>query len=361
MPLNVAIVGCAHGHFGQYVRQWAANPYLGVKATACWDHNVERMNKTASDFGLTAVPNLDDIINDADIDAFVITSETSMHAELVEKLAPTKKPIALQKPMALTMSEADRIVKAVNENQCPFTMAWQMRVDPQNIRMREIMENGSIGKVFQFRRKHNLGMALNKDNAKLWHFVPELNRDIWADDAAHPIDLIHWLFGVPASVTAEIDTLSHAEMPDDNGVAIFRYPNGPLVTVACSFSCAAAEISTEIYGSNGCVVQKYGDAVTSSMPRNEGEVGLKYYVTSEKKWYPCEDLPSPTSQAVRIGGLAKPLADFFLGNRDAIATAEDARDSLAMVLATIVSSVEGRRVKMDDPAIAKVPLPKPRG
>lgn len=361
MTMNVAIVGCAHGHYGQYCRQWAANPYLGVKAVKCWDHQQARMEKTAADFNLVAVPNLDELIADPDIHAFVIASETSMHAELVEKLAPCGKPIALQKPMALTMNEANRIVAAINEHQCPFTMLWQMRVDPQNLRMRDMMRNGALGQVFQFRRSHNLGMALNPANAKLWHFVPELNRSIWADDAAHPIDLIHWLFGLPQSVTAEIDTLCNPEMTDDNGVAVFRYPGGPLVEVLCSFTCAAAEVTTEIYGANGYVVQRYGDAVTSSMPRPENSEGLRYFIKSENKWYDCADLPSPNAQSARIGGLAAPLADFFLGKCEPIATAEDGRDSLRLVLATILSSVEGRRVSINDPAIDKLPLPIPRG
>lgn len=358
--MKVAIVGCAHGHFGQYCRQWNAHPEWGVTPVKCWDHDAARLQRIANDFKLEAVSDLDQLLADNDIDAFVIASETSMHADLVEKVAPLKKPVALQKPMALTMAEADRIVNAVNAAGCPFTMLWQMRVDPQNLRMKELIESGVIGKIYQFRRYHNLGMALDKRNATLWHFVPELNRSIWADDSAHPIDLIHWLFGMPQSITAETATLCHPEMTDDNGVAIFRYPNGPLVEVVCSFTAAAAEVSTEIYGGNGYVVQRYGDGVTSPLPRAEGAVGLRYFVKSENAWHDVLDIPSPNSQAVRIGGLALPQAEFFHGNRGPICTAEEGRDSLRLVLATIVSSVEGRRVRPDDPAIDKLPPPRPR-
>ena len=107
-------------------------------------------------------------------------------------------------------------------------------------------------------------------------------------------------------------------MTDDNGIAIFRYPNGPLVEIVCSFTAAAAEVNTEIYGDNGYVVQRYGDGVSSPLPRAEGAVGLRYFVKSENAWHDVLDIPSPNSQAVRIGGLALPEAEFFHGTLELV-------------------------------------------
>ena len=321
--MNIAIVGFAHGHYGAYCRQWAAHPEWDIIPTKGWDHDTARLTQNAQNLKLDAVESLDDLVKDTSIDAFLITAETSLHADLVEAIAPTRKPIALQKPMALTIKEADRIINAVEENHTPFTMLWQMRFDPQNQWMKKFMDSGILGQVFQFRRRHNLGLCLNPANANIWHCIPELNRDIWADDCAHPADLIYWLFGMPKSVTAEI--------------------------------------TTEIYAEKGTVVQRYGDAVTASMPRDPDAVGMKYYLTNDQKWYDCTQWPSPNSQAVRIGGLAQPMAEFFHGQRKPICTAREGKDSLRMVLASILSSVEGRRVYMDDPMIANFPLPLKRG
>ena len=58
---------------------------------------------------------------------------------------------------------------------------------------------------------------------------------------------------------------------------------------------------------------------------------------------------------MRIAGLAQPLADFLHGRRPPIATAEEGRDVLRMVLATYVSNDQGRRVTLDDPAIQAYP------
>ncbi len=166
--------------------------------------------------------------------------------EKTERLqaAAAGKIIALQKPIALTLAEADRIVAAVERHAVPFTMAWQMRVDPQNIQIKELLDSGLLGKISMLRRRHGLP-AQQWDIPSLWHFDPALNRDIWADDSAHPIDFIHWLLGVPESVTAEIWT--HL-IPNDHGVALFRYANGVMAEVTCSFTCLAAENTPEAIG-----------------------------------------------------------------------------------------------------------------
>jgi predicted dehydrogenase len=282
-----------------------------------------------------------------------VASETSLHADLVVKAAQAGKMIALQKPLALTMPEADRMVAAVEKAGVPFTMLWQMRVDPQNIAMKEMIQNETLGKVYMVRRRHGLPSQL-WDIATMWHFDPKLNRDIWADDSAHPIDMIHWLLGVPESVTAEVMTLRDPRAPMDNGIAIFRYPGGPLAEVTCSFTCLAAENTTEITCEKGSIIQNYGDVPSSGAPRPaEGPFGLKWFSQDEKKWT-YSDIPSPASHGARIAGLSGPLAEFFQGRRAPIATIQEARTSLSMTLATYVSTREGRRVRLDDPKIAEV-------
>lgn len=351
--MKIGILGFAHGHVGVYCTKWLEHPEYDIQLARAWDENPTRLEENASKFNIEKGECPYCVLNDPEIEAVVIASETSKHVEYVEMAAEAGKKIIVQKPLALTMAEADRIVNAVNKAKVPFTMAWQMRVDPQNQKMKEIMESGILGKIFHFQRRHNLGFCLSPTAADSWHTQKQYNRDIWADDSAHPIDLIHWLFGMPQSVTAEVDTFYNPKTPNDNGIAIFRYPGGPLVEVCCSFTCGGVEKTTEIIGDKGYLVQCYGDAVSCSMPRDEKAVCMKYYLREEKKWYDC-GIESPHMQSVRLAGLVEPMSEFLHGKRGPIATAEDARDSLRMVLATYVSNSQGRRVAIDDPAIQDV-------
>ncbi|HOU14661.1 MAG TPA: Gfo/Idh/MocA family oxidoreductase [Anaerolineae bacterium] len=351
--VNVGIFGFAHGHVNAYCNRWREHPEMGARVVAGWDHDAARLQKNCADYGLRAYADADALLADPDVQAVIVSAETSLHADLVERAAAAGKAIVLQKPMALTLPEADRIVAAVERSGAPFTMAWQMRVDPQNVQIKALLQSGELGQVFMVRRRHGLGVHLWPNFTELWHAKPELNRDIWADDAAHAIDFILWLLGAPESVTAEIVSLHDPRVPMDNGIAIFRYPHGPLAEVSCSFVCPAMENTVEVIAEKGSIVQNYGDVPSCNVPRPADACGLKWYTVADGDWT-CSDIPSPANHGERIAGLAGPLAEFLRGERPPIATAEEGRVALRMTLACYVSVREGRRVRLDDPAIAWV-------
>jgi predicted dehydrogenase len=354
MALGVGILGYAHGHVGAYIAQWREHPEWGVNVVAAWDHDATRLEKSAAPLQIRQYHAVPELLADPAVQAVVIASETARHADLAEQAAAAGKAIIVQKPIALTLPQADRIVSAVSRAKVPFTMAWQMRTDPQNLKIRDLLASGEFGKVFMVRRRHCLGAHLwGGWIYDSWHVSPSENRDIWADDAAHAIDFIHWLLGVPETVTAEIESLFHPKMPMDNGMAIYRYRGGPVAEVCSSFTCVASENTTEVTAEKGSIIQNYGDGPSCGVPRPENACGLKWFLAGQKDWV-CSDIASPPNHGVRIAGLSQPLAEFLHGRRAPIATAEEGRTSLRMTLACHLSSRLGRRVDLSDPAIASV-------
>jgi predicted dehydrogenase len=343
--MKLAVLGFAHGHVNAYCRQWRANPDLGIDAVAGWDHDAERAAKAGEQHGAEIFESPEAVLEKGGVDAVVVAAETSLHAELVEKAAAAGKAIVLQKPMALELEEADRIVAAVEKGGAPFTMAWQMRVDRQNLKMREMVENGQLGKLLMVRRRHGLATQKFPGFEDSWHAAPKLNRDIWADDSSHPIDFVYWLLGRPESVTAELSSMLNPKVPNDNGVAVFRYRDGLLAEVCCSFVCLAHEPTTEIIGERGVLIQNYGDGPSSNCERPPEGIELKWFGAESGKWQVI-DVPGYARQGDRIANLAEPLAEFLNGKRGPIATAEEGRDVLRMTLACYESSDEGRRVPL---------------
>lgn len=341
--IKVGILGFAHGHVDAYCAKWAENPQLGIKVVAGWDHDHERGIAKCKAIDAQFYDSIDDMLGCNDIDAVLIASETSMHALLVEKAASAKKPIIVQKPLALTIEEADRMVEAVHRFDVPFTIAWQMRVDPHNLKARELMKSGAFGQVYMIRRRHCLPTQSMGDFENTWHVKPELNRDIFADDASHAIDFIYWMLGMPVSVVAELGTLRNPRIKNDNGIAIYRYQDGSFGEVSCSFACVAGENVLEIICEHGSIIGNYGDLTSCNIPWPPGGIQLKWYLDSDGCWT-ISDIPNIKNQGERIAGLAFPLADFLHGKRPPIATVEEGRDVLRMTLACYDSSDDGKRV-----------------
>jgi predicted dehydrogenase len=195
------------------------------------------------------------------------------------------------------------------------------------------------------RRRHGLNSHMWPGFESSWHVQPELNRGMWADDAAHAVDFIYWLLGRPSSVFAEVDTLVNPKVPDDHGIAVFRYTDGTFAEVVSSFTCVAGENTTEIVGERGTVIQNYGDVPSCHPPRVKDAVGLKWFLRDGTSWIDS-GIPSPAAHVERLKALAAPLAEFLHGRRPAIATAAEGRDVLNLILACHESSATGRRINL---------------
>jgi predicted dehydrogenase len=326
-----------------YAARWRAQPELGVRLAAAWDHDPARLNAFCTREGAEPADSAVSLLARRDVDAVLVASETAFHADLVEQAAAAGKPVALQKPIALTLAEADRIVRAVAAAKVPFTLAWQMRVDPHNRKIKDLLAGGAFGKVFMVRRRHTLPTQQWKDFDKSWHVNPALNRDIFADDAAHALDFLYWLRGMPASVMAELGTLANPAIPNDNAIAVFRYADGSFAEASCTFAAVAGENVTEVVCERGTIVQNFGDVPSCNTPWPAGGIQLKWFLAGDTAWT-VSDLPDIRQHGERIAGLAAPLAEFWQGTRPALATAEEGRDVLRMVLACYASSEQGRRI-----------------
>ena len=342
--MKIGLLGCAHAHVNIYCTQWNRDASLDIQPMAVWDRDGARGARMAEQFGLQICDSPAALLERTDLAAVVIASETSLHAELVEVAAAAGKAIVLQKPMALTLAEGQRIAAAVGEERVPFTMAWQMRVDPENMKMRELINDDVLGRIYQIRRRHCLSMLLNPAFESSWHVDPRYNRDIFADDAAHAIDFVYWLFGVPQAITARMTTAHKATMPNDQGVALFEYAHGLLAEVSSSFTSIAGENTTEIVGEKGVLVQNYGDAPSADKRFDADAPSMKWYLRAEDQWV-ISDVEAPKAQGERIAGLAGPLADFLHGRCPPLATFEDGLNALRMVLGCYEASETGRRVQ----------------
>ena len=332
--IRIGILGFAHGHCAAIVNQWLSRPELGVEPAGGWDHDENRARENCANFKIPCFDTAEALLS-SDISAVLITSETAYHAELVEKAAAAGKDIILYKPMALTMAEADRIVEEEKKNGVRFTMGWQMRTDPQNQKMRDMVQTKELGKVCLYRRRHSLAVHTWAGFENTWHNTPALNRDIFADDSAHPINMMLWIFGMPETVSCEMSTMVNPKIPNDNVVALFKYADGMI-----------AEITTEIYCEGGSIQQYFGDNPGARLPRVAGMPGLKWYREGDKDWTDS-GIPSPDTHGARLGWQAEPMAKFLQGG-ESICTAREGRDTLRLVLSCYLSAREGQRVSVHD-------------
>ncbi|MBN1136523.1 MAG: Gfo/Idh/MocA family oxidoreductase [Anaerolineae bacterium] len=342
--IGIGILSHAHGHSNVYCK--VMQQFDDVDLVATWDDNEERGRQAAQSYGLDYRANPDDVIQDPKIDAIIVTCETNRHAEFIECAAAAGKHILCQKPLATTLEDCDRIIGAVEKHGVKFSMAFQMRHDPVNQKIKELLDQGAVGNVAIVRRRHSINVLLNPSfftGPTRWHVDPVANVGMFFDDATHAADWFLWILGQPRSVTAEIDNVVTNVAPDDNGIAVYRFQKGELGILLNSSTTVAAVNTTEIYGDQGTIVQDYGDMVSCSAPRPAGAVPLRLIRRGDKQWTEFA-MPIPASQGERLAAVPRPFIDYVRGLTAETIDAHQGRQSVEMVLGAYLSAQQGRRM-----------------
>jgi len=344
--IGISVLSWAHAHVGMYAAR--IRMFDDARLVSCWDDEEARGRAHAEKFSIPFRPRLEDVLGDPEVECVIIGSPTNRHADLAVAAAEAGKAVLLQKPLALTLTDADRILEAVARKGVWFSLAYQMRHDPANLAMKRLVEEGAVGRVGIVRRRHCIGLLLDRsfvEGPSRWHVSREANRGMWADDASHPCDWLSWMFGKPRTVVAEIGNVLTDVAPDDAGFAVFRYADGMMAEIHNASVTRAAEATTEIYGDRGVLLQNHGDGPSCAV-KPPHALALKLYQAdrAELGWQD-QGVPVAGSQGERISGVARPFVDALRAGRPMVSGAEG-RVALEMILASYEASETGRRVTL---------------
>ena len=343
--VGIGVLSFAHGHSGVYCS--VMKDFPDVRLVAAWDANPERGHTNTANYDMELRAHPEDVVNDPAVDAVIITCETYKHADLVELAAAAGKHILLQKPMATTLADCDRIIAAVKKAGVKFSMGLQMRQDPVNQKIKELLEAKAVGNVAIVRRRHSLGVLLDPNfvnGPSKWHIDPVANVGMFFDEAAHSVDWFIWMLGKPRSVMAEIDNIVTHTAPDDNGEAIFRFQHGEIGSLMMSSTTVGAIATTEIYGDEGTILQDHGDGVsTANHPANA--VALRMIRKGDPTWTNF-DFAIPATHGERLKNVPRPFINYVRGLTDKTISAEEGRVTIEMVLGAYRSAAEGRRITL---------------
>lgn len=339
--VRIGYLGVAHGHGHAYAGRFRA--FEDAEVARVYDRDPARAGAFAERFGLSVAPSPEDVLRDCD--AVVVAAETAFHAELCLQAIAAGRAVLCQKPLALTLPQCDAVVAAAEAAGTFFETAFQMRYDPANVRLRELVLGGAVGRVGWARRRHCIGVLFDQgfiNGASRWHADPALNRGLFFDDAVHATDFLRWVFGEPVSVVAEIG--ARLVPLEDTGLAIYTFADGTLVELANSATTLVGENTCEVYGDQGVLIQNHDDLVSTGAVRPRDAVLLKLYRRAEpERGWQDQGLPLPSGHGERIAAVARGFLDSLRAGVPR-ATARDGRQAVAMVLAAYEAAARGARV-----------------
>jgi predicted dehydrogenase len=141
--------------------------------------------------------NADDLINDKDINAVYVATPPGSHAEYAIASIKAGKPVYIEKPMAVNYAECQKINEASEKHNVPVFVAYYRRALPGFLKVKELIEGGSIGKVRFVQLQLFKAPSEDEKSGKLsWRVDPEVSGGgHFFDLASHQLDYLDYLFG----------------------------------------------------------------------------------------------------------------------------------------------------------------------
>lgn len=248
MP-NLALVGCAHIHTPGFIKKINERK---VKVSRVWDHDAARAQRRAGELSATVAADLRAIVDDAAIDAVVVCSETHLHQELVQALAPAGKHLFVEKPLGMRSDDAYAMAGAIERGGGIFQTGYFMRGSAIHLWLKQQMQAGLFGRLTRIRGSNCHAGAIKGwfDTEWRWMADPKLaGCGAFGDLGTHSLDLMLWLAGDVAAATATINdgTRRYGDC-DEAGEGLFRFKNGAVGTLAAGWIDIANPASLIISG-----------------------------------------------------------------------------------------------------------------
>ncbi len=198
-----------------------------------------------------------ELINDKEINAVYVATPPGSHAEYAIAAIKAGKPVYIEKPMALNYGECASINNAAEKYGVPVFVAYYRRTLPGFLKVKELIENGSIGKVLfvqiQLFKTPSEGEKKGKLN---WRVDPEISGGgHFFDLASHQLDYLDFLFGPVRKVKSIAINQSRLYKAEDFVTSDFVFPDNIAGTGTWCFSVAPESVrdSIEIYGIAGSI------------------------------------------------------------------------------------------------------------
>jgi predicted dehydrogenase len=239
-----------------------------TKITYVCTSNEASAKKAAEQLGAEhAVTDYRKITENPEIDIVHICTPNNLHKDALLSAIAHNKHIYCDKPLVVDIKEAEEIAAALENYKATAQMTLQNRFFPATIRAKQIIEEGRLGKILEFRACYLHSGSADPNAPLKWKLSAESGGGVIADLASHVMDLTHFLLGDYESLTAQTK-IAYPERPsasapsqmlkvevEDYVQMLVKMQNGAVGNIEASKIATGIEdeMRFEIHGSKGAV------------------------------------------------------------------------------------------------------------
>lgn len=189
------------------------------------------------------------------IDVINIATPSGTHAGICLDLAPYGRHLVVEKPMALTLADADAMISACDKAGVRLFVVKQNRYNLPVLKLREAVERGRFGKLVMGTVRVRWCRTQEYYDQDAWRGTWAEDGGVFANQASHHVDLLQWMMGDVISVYAKSATRLVDIEVEDTGVAVLKFSSGALGIIEATTATRPSDLegSISILGENGTV------------------------------------------------------------------------------------------------------------
>jgi dTDP-4-amino-4,6-dideoxygalactose transaminase/predicted dehydrogenase len=223
-PIRFGVIGV--GIMGQeHARVISSSS--SMKLVAISDAQPKVASKVADDFGCEWLESAEEMIQGGKIDAAVIATPHWLHRDLTILALRAGLHVLCEKPLTVTVGQADEVLSVASESQGVFAVVHQKRFETPYLYTKSLLESGELGPIYRCSMIESAWRSEAYYRSSAWRGTWKgEGGGVLLNQAPHILDRYAWLCGMPENVTARCDTNLHDIEVEDTASAILRHTNG---------------------------------------------------------------------------------------------------------------------------------------
>ena len=252
--INFALVGC--GRISKrHSELLGENQISGAQLVAVCDKVVSKAEAIADKYSVPAYACLHDMMKTEKIDVVVVLTESGLHAQHTIELAPYGAHVVVEKPMALTLDDADAMIEACDKYGVKLFVVKQNRFNVPVVQVRKALDQGRFGKLIMGTVRVRWCRPQAYYDQDSWRGTWAYDGGVLTNQASHHVDLLEWIMGDVESVFAKSKHALADIEAEDTAVVILKFRNGALGVIEATTAIRPKDLegSISILGETGSV------------------------------------------------------------------------------------------------------------
>jgi predicted dehydrogenase len=248
--IGVGVIGC--GGIGR----WHAKNLVqlpGIRLVALADSDPSARDAAARAFGVPGVASAQALLEHEEIDLVTICTPPEGHATLIEAAAAAGKHVLVEKPMAMTVADADRALAACRTHGVQLGVVHQQRAQSSSRALHQLCASRAFGRLLLATVSHTWYKSQADLDGDAWRGDAATGGGLLLDQAVHAIDLLLWFLGTPEWVGGASAMLARTPTAEDTAVATIGFAGGALAVLAAGTATNRSrdDILLEVSGTRG--------------------------------------------------------------------------------------------------------------